>query len=83
MSRQRKQIAIIAGSVAALVWGALFLSNSAVLVWGSGPGGDAKVGTLRCHYFTGTGFTERKFLYTETGVLGRETCPRWIDLQGS
>ena len=68
-------------TVLALAWLVLFLSSKAVLIWGSGPGGDAALGALRCTYFTGTGFTERKFLYSESGVLGRETCPRWIDLQ--
>lgn len=81
MNQKTKRILMVTGAVLALAWASLFLSGRAVLVWGSGPGSDAQIGALRCSYFTGTGFTERKFLYAEGGILGREACPRWIDLQ--
>ena len=31
-------------------------------------------------YFTGTGFIEKQFLFSEQGFLGRQACPRIVDL---
>jgi hypothetical protein len=61
-----------------VLWLALFFSGRGMLVWFTQP--HEKLGMLRCHYFTGTGVVERQFLYTEHGVLGRDTCPRFVDL---
>ena len=75
-----KKIAVGVATLAAVAWAGLFFSSKAVLVWGSGPEGDAVIGTLTCTYFTGTGLVERNSLYTEGGVVGRAACPRLIDL---
>ena len=73
---------LLAALAAALVvgWLCLFFSGKGILVWYSTPGGDQKVGMLKCQYFMGTGIVERQFLYTEQGFLGRDTCPRFMDL---
>lgn len=60
-------------------WLGLFFSGRGMLVWFTQPR-DEKVGMLKCEYFTGTGTVERQFLYTEQGFLGRDTCPRFIEL---
>lgn len=75
-----KKIVIAVAVVAAGAWAALFFTSKAVLVWGTGPGGDVAIGTLSCTYFTGTGFIERTSLYTEGGVIGNAACPRLLDL---
>lgn len=66
--------------LAALVagWAALFFSGRGLLVWFITPEGSA--GMLECRYFTGTGVVQRKFLYTQGGLLGRDTCPRFVEL---
>jgi uncharacterized protein YodC (DUF2158 family) len=51
-----------------------------VLVWFVQPS-DKRVGMLECHYFTGTGLVERQFLYSRQGFLGRESCPRFVELK--
>jgi hypothetical protein len=51
-----------------------------VLVWGSGPDSERAVGMLKCTYFSGGGFIKREFLYSKQGFLGRDTCPRSIEL---
>ena len=63
----------------ALMWLVLFFSGRGLLVWFETP--SEKVGMLKCHYFTGTGIADRQFLYTEQGLLGRETCPRMVELK--
>ena len=66
--------------LAALVvgWLGLFFSGRGMLVWFTQP--SDKVGMLKCEYFTGTGIVERQFLYTQQGLFGRDTCPRFIEL---
>jgi hypothetical protein len=76
----RKSIAIAVAVVAAL-WLVLFFSNKGLLVWSDKPDEDKKVGMLKCQYFTGTGFIEKQFLYSEQGFLGRQACPRTVDLK--
>ena len=80
MSPQQKKLAI-AGAIVAALWLALFFSSKGFLVWSDKPDSDQKLGMLECHYFTGTGFIERQFLYSEQGVLGRQACPRTVDLR--
>ena len=75
----KKKLAI-AGAIVAALWLALFFSSKGFLVWGDKPD-DQKLGMLKCHYFTGTGFIEKQFLYSEQGVLGRQACPRTVDLK--
>lgn len=74
----KQQIGTVAIVALVVAWAALFFSGRGLLVWFSQP--SEKVGMLKCHYFTGTGFVERQFLYTKQGFLGRDTCPRLIDL---
>lgn len=67
--------------VIAVAWVVLFLTASGVLVFGerlSSPreGQDS----LRCIYFTGMGFVERPYWYSETGMMGRSVCPRLVRL---
>jgi hypothetical protein len=80
MNRQNKALAIVAG-VALALWLALFFSNKGFLVWGDKPDDDRKVGMLKCQYFTGTGVIEKQFLYSDQGFLGRQACPRTVDLK--
>ena len=80
MTKHNKTFAIVAAVLAAL-WLGLFLSNRGFLVWGDKPDGDRKLGMMKCHYFTGTGLVERQFLYSEEGFLGKQACPRNIDLK--
>ena len=76
----KKKLAI-AGAIVVALWLALFFSSTGFLVWSDKPDGDQKLGMLECHYFTGTGFIEMQFLYSEQGVLGRQACPRTVDLK--
>ena len=80
MSKPNKTLAIVGAAVLA-GWLALFFSNKGLLVWGDKPDDDRKVGMLKCHYFTGTGVIEKQFLYSDQGFLGRQTCPRTVDLK--
>ncbi|MGH8443093.1 MAG: YobH family protein [Nevskiaceae bacterium] len=80
MTQQQRKIGVIAGVVAA-AWIALFFSNKGLLVWSDKPDGDAKMGMMKCHYFTGTGVVEKPFLFSEEGFLGRQQCPRTVDLK--
>ena len=70
---------LIAPAVLVAAWLLLFFSNKGVLVWFMEP--SEKVGMLKCHYFTGTGFVERQYLFSKQGFLGRESCPRSVDLK--
>jgi len=79
MKRHTKPL-IAAGVVVLVLWGWLFWSGSAFLIWGSGPDKDRAVGMLKCTYFSGGGFVKREFLYSKQGFLGRDTCPRSIEL---
>jgi hypothetical protein len=78
---QQKKTLVIAAAVVAALWIALFFSNKGFLVWGDKPDDDKKVGMLKCQYFTGTGFIEKQFLYSDQGFLGRQACPRTVDLK--
>ena len=71
---------IIVVAILLLLWAGLFWSGSAFLVWGTGPDKDRAVGMLKCTYFSGGGLVKREFLYSKQGFLGRDTCPRSIDL---
>lgn len=74
-----RHIGIITAAAVAALWLSLFFSGRGVLVWFTQP--SEKVGMLKCQYFTGTGVVERQFLYAEGGFLGRETCPRFVELR--
>ena len=80
MTKQNRTIAIIV-AVVGVLWLALFFSSKGFLVWGDMPDGDRKLGMMKCHYFTGTGLVEKQFLYSEEGFLGRQACPRTVDLK--
>jgi hypothetical protein len=80
MTRQKKALAIVAGAVLA-AWLAVFFSNKGFLIYGDKPDDDKKVGMLKCQYFTGTGIIEKQFLYSDQGFLGRQACPRTVDLK--
>jgi len=70
--------ALAAAGAVLLVCLGLFFSGRGIVIWSSAP--SEKLGILKCHYFTGFGVVDRQFLYTEQGLLGRETCPRFIEL---
>jgi len=80
MTKQNKMIAMAAAVLFAL-WVGLFFSNKGFLVWSDKPDGDRKLGMMKCQYFTGTGFIEKQFLFSEEGFLGRQACPRTVDLE--
>jgi hypothetical protein len=80
MARQNRTLFIVIAVVLGL-WLALFFSNKGLLIWGDPPEGDRKVGMMKCHYFTGTGVVEKQFLYSSEGFLGRQACPRTVDLK--
>ena len=80
MNPQKKKLAI-AGAIVAALWLALFFSSTGFLVWSDKPDGDKKLGMMKCQYFTGTGFIEKQFLFSEEGFLGRQACPRTVDLK--
>lgn len=73
------KIAIAAAGVILVSCLGLFFSSHGLLIGSSAPA--EKVGMLKCHYFTGFGVVDRQFLYTEQGFLGRETCPRFVELK--
>ncbi len=79
MTQQNKTFAIVAAIVLA-AWLALFFSNKGFLVWSDKPD-DRKLAMMKCNYFTGTGIVEKQFLYSEEGFLGRQACPRTVDLK--
>ena len=80
MTPKQKKLAIVAGVVLA-AWLALFFSSTGFLVWSDQPDSDKKIGMMKCHYFTGTGFVEKQFLFSEEGFLGRQQCPRTVSLK--
>lgn len=73
-----KYISIGAAILLLGCWMALFFSGQGVLLGTSKPSGG--VGMMSCQYFTGTGVVDRAFLYTRGGALGRDTCPRFVDV---
>ena len=78
VTKQPKNLGMIAAGIVLALWLVLFFSGHGILVWFTEPG--EKVGMLKCQYFTGTNVVERQFLYTRQGMLGRDTCPRFIEL---
>ena len=78
MKRYTPLLAIV--GLAVVAWGLLFWSGNALLVWSTGPDNGRAIGTLKCTYFSGGGFVKREFLYSKQGFLGRDTCPRSIEL---
>ena len=80
MTRKNRTLYVVAAVVLGL-WLALFFSNKGLLIWGDTPDADRKVGMMKCHYFTGTGVVEKQFLYSSEGFLGRQACPRTVDLK--
>jgi len=80
MNKRHAKPLLIAAAILAVLWGVLFWSGSALLVWSAGPDSDRAVGMLKCTYFSGGGFVKREFLYSKQGFLGRDTCPRSIEL---
>jgi hypothetical protein len=79
MNKQAKMLSTIALVALVVGWLMLFFSGRGMLVWFTEP--QQKVGMLKCQYFTGTGVVERQFLYSKQGMLGRDTCPRFIELK--
>jgi len=80
MTKQNQTIAIAAG-ILIVLWLGLFFSNTGFLIWSDKPDGERKLGMMKCHYFTGTGIVEKQFLFSEEGFLGRQACPRTVDLK--
>jgi hypothetical protein len=80
MSKQGKIVTITAAIVLG-AWLTLVFSSKGLLVYGKAPDADRKVGMLKCKYFTGTGIIEKQFLYSDEGFLGRQVCPRTVDLK--
>ena len=78
VTKQGSNIGLIAAGIVLVLWVMLFLSGRGLLVWFAQPAD--KVGMLKCQYFTGTGVVERQYLYSKQGFLGRDTCPRFIEL---
>lgn len=73
---QKLSLLFIAALVSA--WITLFFSGRGLAVWSTTP--ESNVGMLKCQYFTGVGVVERQFLYTKSGLLGRDICPRFVEL---
>jgi hypothetical protein len=63
-------------------WLALFLSSSAILVWGQTVESRQAESQpyLRCWYFTGTGIFERSYWHATSGTFGKAACPRLVSL---
>lgn len=80
MAKQNRVLFVVVAVVLGL-WLLLFFSSKGLLIWGDTPDGERKVGMLKCHYFTGTGVVEKQFLYSSEGFLGRQACPRTVDLK--
>ena len=59
----------------------LFVSSRALLIW-AGPMQETSIGakTFECHYFTGAGLITRTYVNEPTGLIGRDTCPRFLVL---
>ena len=78
VTKGRPRVGMIAAGIVLALWVLLFLSGRGMLVWFTQP--KENVGMLKCQYFTGTGVVERQFLYTKQAFLGRDSCPRFIEL---
>jgi hypothetical protein len=78
VTKQPTRLGLVAAGIVLVLWLALFFSGRGMLVWFTEPG--QNVGMLKCQYFTGTSVVERQFLFTKQGFLGRDACPRFIDL---
>lgn len=59
----------------------LFVSSRALLIW-AGPMQETPIGasTFDCHFFTGAGVITRTYVNEPTGLVGRDTCPRFLKL---
>ena len=75
----KANLSLAAIGVILALWLVLFFSNRAVLVWFTQP--QERMGMLKCQYFNGTNVVERQFLYSKQGFLGRDSCPRIIELE--
>ena len=78
VTKQGRNASLYALAVVAVAWIGLVYSGRGLLVWFTQP--SDSVGMLKCQYFTGAELIERQFLYTKQGILGRDTCPRTIEL---
>ena len=77
--KKGKSIGLVLVWTLIVVWALLFFTGSGVLIWASER--DSSLGTmLECTYFTGTGVIKHDHLKTSIDVLGREVCPRIVDL---
>lgn len=68
-------------AIAAVAWGALFLSSYGILVGSSqarksGDGQD----TLTCRYFIATSVISVDYWYSPNGLFGRAACPRLFQI---
>lgn len=59
-------------------WLLLYFSGRGLLIGYTQPEGG--IGMLGCRYFTGASVVDRSYLYTTQGMLGRDTCPRILDV---
>lgn len=73
-----RKLSLALGLAVVAAWALLFLSGRGVLIGYSQP--DGGVGMLSCRYFTGASVVDRMHLYTKLGGLGRDTCPRIVDV---
>ena len=80
VTRQGMNFTFVAVGVLLALWLVLVFSGRGILVWFTVPR-DREVGMLECQYFTGVEVVERKFLYSKQGFLGRDTCPRSVELK--
>lgn len=62
-------------------WGALFLSNSAILIHSETVRRTPQSQrSLICTYFAAVSVFPKEFWYSEDGVMGRAACPRLIQI---
>ncbi|HXV74397.1 MAG TPA: YobH family protein [Sphingomonadales bacterium] len=71
---------VIAASVLALGWAALFFSGKGILV-SSHEKGEGLATTMSCIYFTGGGFVDIDLIKLNIGMLGAQVCPRVVDVE--
>ena len=59
----------------------LFVSSRGLLAW-AGPIQETPIGAniFDCHYFTGAGVITRTYFNEATGLVSRDTCPRFLKL---
>lgn len=75
-----RPLLVIAMVILGIAWAILVLSSHGILYADAVERGrgDAK---LTCRYFTGLGLTRREYWYSETGMGGRDVCPRLISFK--